>query len=870
MRIAICSLMVFISVISHSELVLVPNRENVIYENAIIAKNLLDLSYGLTSHFSSYIGEIGIAHKAGNVLLGASINCCDFRVYDAFSSTISTSYSIMPLNLAILPIYHMKKDGIIKDCLSLNSSGGLFFYELGGPVYNRLDFNINYYKSLNDIMGWNLRLGYINYLNCAQYIGPFERQGKIYFSLGVSVGSIFGLGKQMPYPSLEIAGKLIDEDENEILTENEKGSIKIEVLNNGDGKAKQTSIVISVIDNKEHASIDNYNIYMGDLKKYDKVVKEVDLKPISKLSKGILTIEIKVSYKLEGGEIRTITKTIDIKTAPSSSIIKVNIASGLNKDNLPDYIVNTPLENADYQIWYKNYELTIFNLQTGKKEYFSCNSTDKAEGKVQEYFSQIDKSSPQIVLSSSGGTVNRESVELSVDMFDDNYLNQAKIYLNNKLYSEENFKGDREASKTYEFPLLMGENTVKIRVSDCYDKYEEKTIKFTRIKGTSKDLISETNKKGSPKLKYEVYSLDDNYIVIGGKKEGIKVVVTNNGDAEAKQVKVMLSGDSYITSLWGDEKTIGDIKAGESKSVEFSFTMPTELIKKEFDLNVTVKEALGYSPTEENQISFKQLPAEKTTLIVEKIEDVDNDLPDGNLQRDDGYALIVGLSKYSNVNAPKYAKNDAEIFAKYANRVLGIKNNNIKTLLDEKATSATILANLKDWMKKKNGFKVIYFAGHGVPNPDNPKDGEPYLLPYDGDPELISTLVSVEDLASMGSSSSDTTLLFIDACYAGGGDGRTVELASRPLVLAEIKETNAITFAAAEGNQVSKEYEKARHGYFTYYLLLGLKGHADSNKDGWIGTEELHKYVSNSVSEITNYVQEPVLKTDKNVKIGKY
>jgi uncharacterized caspase-like protein len=81
--------------------------------------------------------------------------------------------------------------------------------------------------------------------------------------------------------------------------------------------------------------------------------------------------------------------------------------------------------------------------------------------------------------------------------------------------------------------------------------------------------------------------------------------------------------------------------------------------------------------------------------------------------------------------------------------------------------------------------------------------------------------------------------------------------------------TPAITFAAAEGTQPSKEFEEAKHGYFTYYALLGLKGKADANGDGWITTTELYQFVKAKISDATNNIQVPVLRPEKEIKIGK-
>jgi len=57
----------------------------------------------------------------------------------------------------------------------------------------------------------------------------------------------------------------------------------------------------------------------------------------------------------------------------------------------------------------------------------------------------------------------------------------------------------------------------------------------------------------------------------------------------------------------------------------------------------------------------------------------------------------------------------------------------------------------------------------------------------------------------------------------------------------------------------SKEYQEAiegykGHGLFTYALLEGLKGNADTNKDRYLMTIELATYVYNKVPEIAKQV----------------
>ena len=47
---------------------------------------------------------------------------------------------------------------------------------------------------------------------------------------------------------------------------------------------------------------------------------------------------------------------------------------------------------------------------------------------------------------------------------------------------------------------------------------------------------------------------------------------------------------------------------------------------------------------------------------------------------------------------------------------------------------------------------------------------------------------------------------------------------------------------------------------FTYYLLEGLRGKADVNKDGIITVDEVYNYVSINVPKATGQAQHPVKK----------
>ncbi len=69
-----------------------------------------------------------------------------------------------------------------------------------------------------------------------------------------------------------------------------------------------------------------------------------------------------------------------------------------------------------------------------------------------------------------------------------------------------------------------------------------------------------------------------------------------------------------------------------------------------------------------------------------------------------------------------------------------------------------------------------------------------------------------------------------------------------------------VIITASSANEVSVEKDELGHGVFTYYLLQGLRGPADTDADGLITIDEAYRYVSEKVPAATGQEQHPVKK----------
>lgn len=230
--------------------------------------------------------------------------------------------------------------------------------------------------------------------------------------------------------------------------------------------------------------------------------------------------------------------------------------------------------------------------------------------------------------------------------------------------------------------------------------------------------------------------------------------------------------------------------------------------------------------------------------------------PKTGMNNPDALGVVIGVESYQYVPDATYAYNDAEVFREYLAETMGMKRQRIKLATNTKATQAEFskLLGPNGWLArnvvKGKSDIVVYFSGHGIASPDAKSSG---LLPFDVDPNYSIGLPInqlYQDLASTGARS---VTVFLDACFTGQTRNEEMLIAnSRPIVIRPDATTipqNVAVISAASGSQISGAIEEKEHGIFTYYVLKGMGGDADANKDGAINLSELDSYVSANVKK---------------------
>ncbi len=237
----------------------------------------------------------------------------------------------------------------------------------------------------------------------------------------------------------------------------------------------------------------------------------------------------------------------------------------------------------------------------------------------------------------------------------------------------------------------------------------------------------------------------------------------------------------------------------------------------------------------------------------------------------DALALIVGIADYQRTPAKAaYADKDAQTFYDYAMLKLGIPTGNIKELVNNSASEVDVRLAVKDWIARstKQGQSDIYvfFAGHGLANQSGE---EMYLLPYDGSPRLLEdSAISRERLfADISAANPRSVTVFLDTCYSGTTRGTDMLIASRPIAIRALEQSipdNFTVMTAAAGDQTAKPLEEAKHGMFSYFLMKGMEGEADADKNNEITAGELHEYVEQNVWQQSSNTQLPQIQGNRD------
>jgi len=481
---------------------------------------------------------------------------------------------------------------------------------------------------------------------------------------------------------------------------------------------------------------------------------------------------------------------------------------------------------------------------------------------------------PQITVKSpsDGETVYEPAVRFVIAISDDQQVEAVRLSVNNTSLAL-----DRELHLITEaygllinrlVPLKPGENVITVLALDQNNNRAEKELRVfldTRIIQGSENVAENQDKAQEVPVRIKIESplpaqrFSTEAVEITG--EVLSSVPIQD------QIDIILNGKGLPSSK--TVEAVGRRPPGQDGFTR-SFSKQVSLIPGGNRIEIIAR-------TKDNQ-QFK----ENITVFCATNP---NTQPERTADVGQKYAVIIGVSDYQDpdIRDLEFSRADAESIYEFVTdpRIGGFPKENVKLLMDEQATREAISETIGEWLPRQvesDDMVLLVYSGHGGVEADltgeEPDGNSKYLIPHDARlGSLFSTAILNSTMTTMLERINSNQIVFLlDCCYSGGfGDtqGAIRSIASRTTrvqtdVYRDFSGSGRVVISASLPNQLSMELPELNHGLFTYNLLRGISGEADTNQDGFIALVcELYPFLHLAVGNMARdygFMQEPMLK----------
>lgn len=342
----------------------------------------------------------------------------------------------------------------------------------------------------------------------------------------------------------------------------------------------------------------------------------------------------------------------------------------------------------------------------------------------------------------------------------------------------------------------------------------------------------------------------------------LNTIVEPADDADgpaARGIGVVRRGDAadgVVNGVAVDGVVVGDVTAVDVEGTEARLET----------LDPTVARQLGLETGARRFVARTRLPVGRDTVrVVARGDDGRRAEALAAPRIDERWAVVIGVGEYATEGVPdlEYAAADARAVRDFlrSDAAGAFRDDHVLYLEDDEATARALRQALFVFLQQADwdDLVVIYFAGHGVPDPQRPENL--YLLPADAELDaLAATAFPMWDVktALRRQIAAERVVVIADACHAAGaGAADTNPIGGS---FAELfTPSRRLTLTAAATNELS--FEDARwgggHGAFTHHLLRALQGRGDADGDGIVTFAEAADFVAAEVSQATDGRQNP-------------
>jgi hypothetical protein len=373
-----------------------------------------------------------------------------------------------------------------------------------------------------------------------------------------------------------------------------------------------------------------------------------------------------------------------------------------------------------------------------------------------------------------------------------------------------------------------------------------------------------------PKLTFRAIVRDENrnQVLENHEEVTIEIEVKNEGPGPALGVDTLLGGSPSLIGRFPNPIEVGDLRAGELKRVTASAKLDgvKEVEQAELVLSLrTLSSGVHLPLPKKFLIAVRPDQSEEVEVLSVDVDQLPK--PGTGFKQPKAIGIAIGVETFRDAGVPdvKFAGRDAQVMAGHLRTLAGIPASRFKLLVNEQAMKQDLAEVFEEWLPHQTEpgtVAYVYFAGRALVEPAT---GAVSLIPYDGVAVSQSRLFSLrrlQEALSRASVQRAVVMLEVSLEPAPGADpGRGIE----PMWDGQEPASREDKLMFIIGNRTLQEahaYEQGRHGLFTYYLLKGLRGEADMDKNGVVQVGELCAYVRAQVSSVARkqdgHDQEPI------------
>lgn len=362
---------------------------------------------------------------------------------------------------------------------------------------------------------------------------------------------------------------------------------------------------------------------------------------------------------------------------------------------------------------------------------------------------------------------------------------------------------------------------------------------------------------GTTQLSFRTILRDQNqnHVLEQHERFSVDVEVTNEGATAADAVAVDLSGHPAIVASVTTPVSVGRLLPGEVRRVTVEGIVGNVSAAEQAELICALQAAANVAlPSAKKFVLAIKPDADDATEVLSV--DVDQ-LPEkkGKPAQPHAVAIAIGVGTFRDTAMPtmKFAAHDAEVMSGYFTTVMGIPAQKVKVMLDAKGLKDDWIEVLEQWLPKHVGPQTtayVYVAGRAIVDHET---GAVSLLPHDAKVSGSTRAVSLARLRrALTNAPVKQAVVMLDLSLEPslGSDPARV---AQPRWVSQEPDAEQERVLLMVGNatmQDAQAYQPGQHGLFTYFLLKGLRGAADLDKNGSVLTGELCAYVQRQVTAV--------------------